>query len=93
MRDEKYKKEIITFCKSSFGIVEKREPSSFNGDVEIKKYKITIEEIEEPKEILCKRLEELWTHENNFHQYHLLEKEAKKLDYEFKGEFGKKEEK
>ena len=90
MKKEKYKKEIITFNNSCFGIVETNKPSSFNEEVNIKKYKFTIEEIKEPREILCKRIEALWIHENNFHQYQPLKKEAEKLNYKFKGEFGAK---
>ena len=36
-------------------------PSCFNGMVRVKRYKVTIEGIEEPKEVLCERLEKLCT--------------------------------
>ncbi len=53
------------------------KPSSFNYNVRIKKYKIIVEEIIEPHEMLCYRLERLWVTENNWHQYEPLKNEAK----------------
>jgi len=63
-------------------------PSSFNSCVKIRKYKVIIEEIIEPREVLCYRLEELWINEHNHHNYQALKNEAEQLRYKFKGEFG-----
>lgn len=70
------------------GIVIDNKPASFNGYVRIKKYKIIIEEIKEPKKVLCKRLEKLWVESDNYHQYEPLERVAKELGYKFKNSFG-----
>ena len=65
------------------------EPSCFNGDICIKKYRITVEEIEEPKEIYEQRLQKLWDECNNWHHWDPLKKEAKKIGYELVGNAGK----
>jgi hypothetical protein len=65
-------------------------PSVINGDVRIKKYKITIEEIGEPKEIYEQRLQELWDNCDNHHRWNPLRNEAKKLNYELIGNAGNK---
>lgn len=85
--------EIITFRKPKLNDYSDKsgvnvKPTSFNGMVNIERYKITIEKLDEPKEIICERLEYLWTHESNFHQYEPLKEKAKELNYEFKGKFG-----
>jgi hypothetical protein len=41
--------------------------SCFNGMCRIRNYRVTVEEIEEPKEVLEKRLRELWLDKNNGH--------------------------
>ena len=63
-------------------------PSCFNGMVRVKRYKVTIEEIEEPKEVLCERLEKLWCESDNYHDYEPLVEAAKQLGYEFKNSIG-----
>ena len=67
-----------------------KEPTSFNGDVRIKKYKVTIEEIIEPKEVYEKRIQELWDKCDNMHHYNPIQNIAKKLGYELKGRYGSK---
>lgn len=47
-------------------------PSSFNGIVRVLKYRITIERIEEPLEVIQARLLKLWREEDNHHHYHPL---------------------
>ena len=66
-----------------------KEPSCFNGNVRIKKYRITIEEVEETKEVYEKRLQKLWDECDNFHHWDPLKKEAKKIGYELVGNAGK----
>jgi hypothetical protein len=67
-----------------------KEPTSFNGDVRIKKYKVTIQEIIEPKEVYEKRIQELWDKCNNMHHYNPIKNIAKKLGYELKGSIDSK---
>lgn len=57
------------------------EPSCFNGDVKIRKYKITIEEVEEPIEVLQQRLQKLWDECDNMHHWQPLQHAAKRLGY------------
>lgn len=47
--------------------------------VRIKKYRVTIEEIEEPIEVLQDRVKRMWAENQNLHSYAHLEKAAKKL--------------
>jgi len=46
--------------------------------------------IEEPRDVICERLEKLWTQCDNFHHYQPLQAKAKELGYIFKGRFGSK---
>ena len=63
-------------------------PSAFNGMVQFRKYRITVEEINEPIEILQERLENLWLECDNHHQWMPLENAARSIGYTFKGERG-----
>jgi len=89
----KYPKIIETF--RSVGDYElngysfnNKTPSCFNGIVSIKKYRITVEIIEEPLEVYQERLEKLWVESDNFHHHTPLKNAAKEIAYEFKGAFG-----
>ena len=87
------KQEIITFRKlSDYDICNfiQNEPSAFNGFVNVIKYKITIEEIKEPIEVIQERLENLWVECDNWHNWDVLEATAKKFNYKFKGQQGSK---
>ena len=59
------------------------EPSAFNGLVRIKKFRITVEEIEEPREVYIERLQKLGEECDNYHHVQPLRSEALKLKYEF----------
>lgn len=65
------------------------EPSAFNGNVEIKKYRVTIEEITESTEVYHQRLQKLWDECDNHHHWNPLKSMAKKFGYELKGSAGK----
>jgi hypothetical protein len=65
-----------------------KEPSSFNGNVSFKKYRVTVEIIDEPIEVYQERLEKLWVECNNYHQWGPLEYAAAEIGYTFKGERG-----
>lgn len=69
------------------GNLTQLKPSCFNGIVRVKKYRITIEEIEEPNEVIAERLEKLWVECDNYHHYKPLLDAAKTIGYEFKGKF------
>lgn len=81
---EPYKKEIETFsCPSAFGgIIERNEPSCFNGFVDVRKYRITIEMIDEPIEVIQQRIVDLWEGTYNHHNNRPLEEMAKRYSCE-----------
>ena len=56
-----------------------KEPSCFNSILSIKKYRVTVEEIEEPKEVLIERLQKLWDECQNHHHWSVLKTAAKEL--------------
>ena len=68
--------------------LQSNEPSCFNGCVNIRKYKVTIEPIEEPNEVLAERLQKLWDECDNHHNRLPLKNIAKEVGYELKGNAG-----
>lgn len=52
-------------------------PSAFNGEVNIKKYRVLVEEVVEDQEILQARFEELWRKTDNHHHYSPIQRAAK----------------
>jgi hypothetical protein len=66
------------------------EPSSFNGNCRFRKYRVTVEEIEEPKEVLAARLQKLWDECKNSHQWDCISDAAGEIGYKLKGRAGKK---
>jgi hypothetical protein len=66
------------------------EPSCFNGIVSVRRYRITVEEIEEPKQVIAERLEKLWVESDNHHHWQPLQNAAARIGYTFKGECGSK---
>ncbi len=63
-------------------------PSTFNGIVQFRKYRVTVELIDEPVEVLQERLEKLWLECDNHHQWTPIQNAAKSIGYTFKGERG-----
>jgi len=59
-----------------------REPSVFNGTVSIRRYRVTFEEVEEPREVLIDRLADLWRECKNHHHGELLRRAAAELGIE-----------
>lgn len=84
---------FVTFRKIGsyevFNLTENK-PSCFNNQVNIRKYKITIEPIEEPVEVLQERLQKLWDECDNMHHWRPLKDAAKEIGYEFKNNAGTK---
>ncbi len=62
--------------------LKREHPTCFNGNVNIVKYKVTIEPIEEPKEVYAERLNKLWEECNNSHHWNPLRAMAKKYGLE-----------
>ena len=63
-------------------------PSCSNGMVRIRKYKVTIELIEESNEVLGERLQKMWDECDNRHNWEPLQNTAKIIGYELKGRAG-----
>lgn len=85
--------EFETFRKfSSYETVnlKKNEPSCFNGLVEFKKYKVTVEPVEEPVEVYQERLQKMWDECDNFHHWQPLKKAAESVGYSFTNSAGTK---
>lgn len=85
-------KEIETFksLEEEMSKLVQHEPSCFNGMVRIRKYRVTAELIEEPRDVLVYRLQKLWEKSESHHDSHPLQAEAKKLDYTFTCRRGEK---
>jgi hypothetical protein len=60
------------------------QPDVFNGVVEVKRYRVTVEEIQEPDEVICARLQRLWDENKNCHNFRDLARIAEEYDYQFK---------
>jgi hypothetical protein len=54
------------------------QPSVCNGDVRVTRYRITVEKVEEPIEIIADRLRQLWRQSNHHHEWWPLKEAAKK---------------
>lgn len=66
------------------------EPSIFNGNIEFRKNKVTVEPIDESFEILSERLQSMWDKCDNFHHLDALKTAAKSIGYELQGSVGSK---
>lgn len=82
--------EIIEIFNKPVFIHKQLEPSSFNGDVRFRKYRITVEEIEEPNEVLAGRLQKLWDECDNYHHWTPLKEAAASIGYTLIGQVGSK---
>lgn len=45
------------------------KPSSFNGFVHVEKFRVTVERVEEPVEVIRERIAKLWAECKNHHQW------------------------
>ena len=61
------------------GTLTMKAPSCFNGVVSIRRYRVTVEEIEEPVGVLEARLRKLWVECKNHHEWQPLQNEARRL--------------
>ncbi len=74
-------KSFTTFQPALISYNSITKPNCFNGMCLIRNYQVTIEEIKEPKEVLEKRLRELWLDNKNRHSSNraAMRAEAEKL--------------
>lgn len=80
--------EFETFYKLTAyarGNLVQREPSCFNGGVRVRRYRVTVEELDETKEVLQARLQKLWDDSRNSHDIGPIKETAKELGVELKG--------
>ena len=55
------------------------QPTCFNGDVSVRKYKVTIALVDEPIEVIRERIQKMWDECDNSHHWEPLRKEAAKF--------------
>lgn len=73
-------KVIETYGVPRIDRIQQTSPEAFNGMVFVERYRITIEKIEEPKDVLLQRLRELWeTTERNHHLWGPIRQKALEL--------------
>lgn len=66
------------------------KPFCWNGAVSVRKYRVTVELVDEPTEVLAERLRKLWSECDNHHHYSPLKAVAKQLGIDLEsGELGK----
>ena len=66
------------------GSMTEREPTCFNGNVSVRKFKVTIELIDEPVEVIQERIKHLWGKCDNYHHREPLKSVAAKYGIELK---------
>ncbi|KPK66753.1 MAG: hypothetical protein AMS21_00950 [Gemmatimonas sp. SG8_38_2] len=59
--------------------LKQSEPNCFNGIVSVRKFRITVERIDEPDEVIRERLQKLWDKSNNSHDWGPLRAVAKEF--------------
>lgn len=67
-----------------------KEPSCFNKEVRVERYRITVEPIVESTEIYAERLQKLWDECDNMHHLEPLRTTAKRLGVTLIGSAGDK---
>lgn len=72
------------------GQLTQLDPSVFNGIVRVKKFRVTIEEIEESDEIIRERIQKLWDECDNLHGWGPLKTVAQRYDLELSHETRKR---
>lgn len=70
--------------------LEQEHPSVFNGWVRVRRYRVTVEEVPEPLEVLRSRLQTLWDECDNHHHWTPLKKAAAEIGCELIGSAGSK---
>ena len=100
IKKKKEKKELTTVSFETFrdigpyeiGNLTREEPSCFNCIVSVRKYRVTIEPVTEPAEVICARLQHLWETSDNYHDHDPLMNLAAEYNYVFVGCRGEKRE-
>jgi hypothetical protein len=91
--EPQYPVVVETFREPSYfslsGLVQ-REPDAFNGAVHVRRWRVTVELIEEPREVLFERLQKLWDECDNHHLWQPLRAAAERIGYSFTEHAGSK---
>jgi hypothetical protein len=75
-----YPTVIETYREPRLGDIRHPAPSCFNGDVRIRRYRVIVEVVEEPVEVLRERLITLWrSTERNPHRWEPMQRAALSL--------------
>lgn len=69
---------------------EQDTPSAFNGEIRIRRFRITVEEVEESNDILCERLQSLWEQGGSWQLEAIFKEAADELGYKLQGTYGSK---
>lgn len=77
-------KEIRSF--EIYNLTQKK-PSCFNSMVRVRRYKVTVELVDEPKEVIQARIQKLYDETTNMHYREPLKVEAKKYGFELKNKY------
>ena len=77
-----YPKVIETFREPGYSIsgLRQEEPSCFNGIISVRRYRVTVEEIQEPDEVIAARILKLMAENNNHHHTYPLQIALKKYE-------------
>jgi hypothetical protein len=70
--------------------LEQKHPSVGNDHVRVRRYRITVEEIEESPEVLGRRVQDLWDYCNNHHEWLPLRAAARNCGWTLVGTAGNK---
>jgi hypothetical protein len=74
-------KTFETFCDigpHELWQLTQNEPSCFNGMVRVEKYRVTVEKVQEPVEVVRARLQKMWDECDNHHHREPLAREGLK---------------
>ena len=84
---------IETFKKPSGYLLREMKqdaPSCFNGIVRVKRYRVTVEEIAEPVEVIRERIQKLWDECDNHYNWAPLKAAAKEVGLELSNDTRRK---
>ncbi len=65
-----------------------KEPTAFNGAVRVRKYRVTIELVDEEVSIIAARIQKLWDECDNHHHWQPIRVAAEKIGYSLVGQAG-----
>lgn len=60
-------------------VYNSQTPTCFNGNVSFRQYRVTVEQVSEPVEVLFERLREMWRKCDNHHHWWPLQAAAKSI--------------